>query len=324
MKLLITGVAGFVGSTLAERLLKDGHQVVGIDSLTSYYSNEIKKSNIQTLITHPQFEFHQEDLLDSPLDRRLDGVQVVFHQAGQPGVRKSWGKDFTDYVDWNILASQKVLEACKAAINQPRVVYASSSSIYGNATTYPTTENDLPLPISPYGVSKLAAEHLMSLYAENYGLTTVSLRYFTVYGPKQRPDMAFTRFVTAAQTDQIITIFGDGSQVRDFTYVDDVVEANILAGIACDPAPGAVFNVAGGSSISVNEVLETVAEIHGQPLNIKYVGRSLGDAIRTGGATQKISDELGWHPNVSVDDGLAQQYKWASKNLATLTNQIAD
>lgn len=324
MKALVTGVAGFVGSNLAEALINQGHDVVGIDSLTEYYSQDIKMNNLKLLNENPRFKFCQTDLVSADLSVDLEDISYVFHQAGQPGVRKSWGADFTDYVDWNVLGTQRLLEACKDAPSLQRFVYASSSSVYGNAIAYPTSENDLPAPISPYGVSKLAAEHLTSLYAENYNVPTVSLRYFTVYGPRQRPDMAFTRFVTAAQTDQEITIFGNGQQIRDFTYISDVVEANIAAATQSIPNYGAIYNVAGGSSVTVNEVLQKVEAIHGKPLNVTYVDKSLGDANRTGGDTSKIESDLGWAPKLTVDDGLQHQYQWASENLCFLEKAIAE
>ncbi|MFI7744879.1 NAD-dependent epimerase/dehydratase family protein [Kocuria rhizosphaericola] len=324
MKVLITGVAGFVGSTLAHRLLSMGQEVVGIDSVNDYYSRDLKYLNIRGLCSQYGFTFHEENLASSPLSERLKDVEVVFHQAGQPGVRKSWGQNFSHYLDWNVLGTQKLLEACKSEEQLTRMVYASSSSVYGNATHYPTREQDLPQPISPYGVSKLAAEHLVTLYAKNYGLPTVSLRYFTVFGPRQRPDMAFTRFVTAAQTNDTITVFGNGDQVRDFTYVDDVVEANLAAAFTASTPSGSVYNVSGGSSVSVNEILETVEEIHGCPLNIQYVSQSLGDAVRTGGDSTKIRSDLGWSPRVTVRDGLERQYLWARENLQLLAPVIAE
>jgi UDP-glucuronate 4-epimerase len=324
MKILITGVAGFIGSSLAEKLLTDGHDIIGIDSFTSYYSRPLKMANLQPLTANSRFKLYEEDLATSPLSTRLKDVSVVFHQAGQPGVRKSWGKDFVDYTDWNIIGTQRLLEACKGNKNLDRIVYASSSSVYGNATKYPTSEASLPRPISPYGVTKLAGEHLMSLYGINYELPTVSLRYFTVYGPKQRPDMAFTRFVTAAQQNTEITIYGDGTQIRDFTYIDDVVNANIAAAFGPVPSNGEVYNVAGGSSVSVNEVLGSIEDIHGGPLNVRYVDRSLGDAVRTGGDVSKIKAHLGWTPRVTVREGLVHQYDWAKSQIKELSYAVAE
>ena len=243
MTVMVTGVAGFVGSALARRLLADGEQVVGVDALTDYYDPALKKANLAT-IPQEGFTFVEGDLNALDLDALLDGVVVVFHEAGQPGVRASWGDDFATYVNANVLATQRLLEAARRAPALRRLVYASSSSVYGNALAYPTTEDDLPRPHSPYGVTKLAGEHLCTLYARNFDVPTVSLRYFTVYGPGQRPDMAFTVFIRAAQAGRPMEVFGSGQQVRDFTFVDDVVDANLRAAVG-DVAPGSVFNVSG-------------------------------------------------------------------------------
>lgn len=228
MTILITGVAGFVGSTLARRLLDMGESVVGIDAITDYYDVSLKRRNLESL-QNDRFEFLEGDINTLNLDAIQPNVEYVFHQAGQPGVRASWGADFETYTASNVNATQKLLEAFKDSKSLKRFVYASSSSVYGNAETYPTNELVRPQPRSPYGVTKLAAEHLCSLYAANFGMPTVSLRYFTVYGPKQRPDMAFTRFLTCAISGRPISLFGTGNQIRDFTYIDDVIEANIAA-----------------------------------------------------------------------------------------------
>ena len=306
---MVTGVAGFVGSNIAARLLSDGHEVLGIDSLTTYYDPSLKLRNLERL-SSPSFSFIQEDLLTADLAELLQGTEVIFHEAGQPGVRSSWGKDFALYTDANINATQRLLEAAVNITTLRRLVYASSSSVYGNAERYPTSELDRPEPISPYGVTKLAAEHLCSLYAHNYNLPTVSLRYFTVYGPGQRPDMAFTRFCLAAANDEVITIFGSGQQIRDFTYIDDVVEANMLAA-SSEVAPGTVLNVAGGSNISVNEVLDILGELNESALKVNYTGKVLGDVQRTGGSTERINAVLGWTPQVDLRTGLSRHLAWA-------------
>lgn len=309
MKALVTGAAGFVGSTLTRRLLGDGHEVVGIDLLTDYYDVGIKQANLAG-IAPERFEFRHEDLNRADLDALLAGVDVVFHQAGQPGVRKSWGEDFGVYLDANVRATQALLEAAKRAGTLQRFVYASSSSVYGDAERFPTLESDRPQPLSPYGVTKLAAEHLCSLYAANFGVPAVSLRYFTVYGPGQRPDMAFTRFVRAAVRGETITVYGTGEQIRDFTYVDDVVEANMRAALG-SAAPGAVFNVAGGSNIAVNGVLSLLQELNGGALDVRYVDKVAGDVWRTGGSTHAIEAALGWKAEISLDEGLSRQLEWA-------------
>jgi UDP-glucuronate 4-epimerase len=308
MKALVTGVAGFVGSTLASELIRQGHHVIGVDSFTDYYNTDIKRRNLESIGTE-NFRFLEEDLNTLDFSEVLEDVDYVFHQAGQPGVRKSWGIEFAEYTSANVMATQRLLEAAKNCSTLRRFVYASSSSIYGNAESYPTSELATPQPMSPYGVTKLAAEHLCTLYAENFGVPTVSLRYFTVYGPRQRTDMAFTRFVRAAITDGQIDIYGDGNQVRDFTYVDDIVRANIAAA-EVDSKPGSVFNVAGGTSVSVNEVLSLLEELHGKALRIRYTDKVAGDVFRTGADTSFIEDQLGWKAQVSLREGLRRQLEW--------------
>ena len=312
MRALVTGVAGFVGSTLAKQLLSEGHEVVGIDVLTDYYEVSIKRGNLAS-IPETGFTFVQADLNTVDLGALLADVDWVFHQAGQPGVRMSWGQDFAIYVRQNIEATQRLLEAAKDAPRLKRLVYASSSSIYGNAERYPTSEDDRPQPVSPYGVTKLAAEHLCSLYASNFGVPTVSLRYFTVYGPGQRTDMAFTRFVRAAVLDELISIYGTGEQIRDFTYVEDVVAANIAAASTADVPPGTVLNVAGGSNVSVLDTLRIISDLNGKPLRVEHTESVKGDVFRTGGDTAKIARVLGWKPTVTIEEGLARHLDWAKK-----------
>lgn len=310
MKALVTGVAGFIGSTLAERLVSDGHEVVGIDNFSDYYDRAIKESNLTSLLAVDSFTLREEDLNVSDLSALLGDVDVIYHQAGQPGVRKSWGADFAHYVDANISATQRLLEAVRhGAPGLQRFVYASSSSVYGNAERYPTQESDRPQPRSPYGVTKLAGEHLVNLYASNFDVPAISLRYFTVYGPRQRPDMAFNRFITAARRGQRLQVHGDGNQIREFTYVDDIVDANVRAGVAC-AQPGTVVNLSGGTSISVNEVLELLERIHGAPFCVDRGEPALGDVFRTGGSTEQAKAVLGWEPVVGIEKGLASEYQW--------------
>lgn len=310
MKIVVTGVAGFIGSTLAERLVGDGHHVVGIDNFSDYYSRGIKQDNLARLRQSPHFAMVEGDLNDVDLGSLLAGAGVVFHQAGQPGVRKSWGAEFRHYVDANISATQRLLEAVRIHIpDMNRFVYASSSSVYGEAERYPTRETDRPQPRSPYGATKLAGENLVNLYAANFGLPCVSLRYFTVYGPRQRPDMAFHRFISSARRRRPLQVHGDGRQVREFTHVDDIVAANVLAGFTA-LEPGSVINLSGGTSISLNEVLGLLRAIHGEALRIVRGERAAGDVSRTGGSTELAQSLLGWRPQVGIEAGLASEYRW--------------
>jgi UDP-glucuronate 4-epimerase len=313
---VVTGAAGFVGSTLVARLLADGRDVVGVDALTDYYDPQIKRANLARL-EHPRFRFVEADLTTADLAPLLADAELVFHEAGQPGVRASWGKAFERYTLDNIGATQRLLEAAVEAPRLARFVFASSSSVYGDAARFPTRETDLPQPVSPYGVTKLAAEHLCTLYARTYALPTVSLRYFTVYGPGQRPDMAFTRFCQAVHDDREIELYGSGEQVRDFTYVDDVVEANMrvaLAGVEDVPA-GAVLNVAGGASTTVNEVIALLGTISGKEVRVNRGPVVAGDVVRTGGSTDALHAATGWVPQVGLEEGLTAQYKWAATTL---------
>lgn len=310
MRAMVTGVAGFIGSHLAQRLCEDGHDVIGVDSFTDYYDVALKQANTEAALS-AGVKCIDADLNVVDLAGLLDGIDVIFHQAGQPGVRSSWGREFSTYTYCNIEATQRLLEACRSSRTLKRLVFASSSSVYGNAERYPTKETDRPQPISPYGVTKLAAEHLCSLYATSFGVPTVSLRYFTVYGPGQRPDMAFTRFAMAAAGGNEITVYGSGEQTRDFTFVDDVVEANLLAATG-EVSSGAVLNVAGGSHASVNEVLQIFEELAGSPLSVTRVNAVAGDVHRTAGDTAAIRSALGWRPTVSLRDGIEQQFSWAT------------
>jgi nucleoside-diphosphate-sugar epimerase len=312
MRALVTGVAGFIGSTLAERLVRDGADVVGIDCFTDYYPREIKQRNLANLSKQPGFRLIDARLQDVDLRQIVADRTHVFHLAAQAGVRKSWGRDFTIYTVNNIEATQVLLEAC---VDQPleRLVYSSSSSVYGDKVAIPMREDALPQPVSPYGVSKLAAEQLCYLYHVNYGVPTVSLRYFTVYGPRQRPDMGFNKFFHAARLGQPITLFGDGEQTRDFTYVDDAATANVLA--AARGVPGRVYNIGGGSRVSVNEVLEMIARVTGRELIISNDGAQRGDMRHTYADTTLARTDLGFVPSVGLEDGLTAEYKWLADSL---------
>ena len=309
---LITGVAGFVGSQLAEALVAAGEDVRGIDCFTPYYDRDQKDANLGSLRTSERFSFHELDLRTGPLEPLLDGVDVVYHQAAQPGVRLSWSDGFQTYDECNVLATQRLLEAARTTETAPgatRVVYASSSSVYGNAQRYPVLETDLPRPHSPYGVTKLAAEHLCNLYAHNHGLSTVSLRYFTVYGPRQRPDMAHHRLIEAALDQTLFPLYGDGSHVRDFTFVGDVVRANLLAGTA-DVAPGTVVNICAGGSTVMRDLIDAVSAAVGREVPVDKQDEQPGDVVRTGGSNELAAAELGWSPQTSLADGIAAQVDW--------------
>lgn len=277
--------------------------------MTDYYDPQLKRRNLAE-VRGAGFEFVEGDLNEMDLPALLGGgFQAIVHLAGQPGVRKSWGDDFTAYSRGNVDATQRLLEAALHASPGSRFVYASSSSVYGQAETYPTTEGMLPRPHSPYGVTKLAGEHLVGLYGENFGLTTTAFRFFTVYGPRQRPDMAFTRFLTAAREGAPISVYGTGEQVRDFTFVEDIVSALVAAVNSREPLPP-VMNLSGGSSVSVNEVLEAIAEIAGRPLDIQRSESMRGDVFRTGGDSSLARTALGWRPVTPLVQGLQRQWEW--------------
>ena len=314
MRALVTGGAGFIGSHLAEALVARGDEVRVVDCLTPYYDGDQKRANLLAL--EGRAEILTTDLGDGDLAPLVADIDVVFHQAGQPGVRLSWGDGFGAYEYNNIRATQRLLEACRD-VPLKRFVYASSSSIYGEAERYPTAELDLPRPRSPYGVTKLAGEHLCSLYAAGWLVPTMSLRYFTVYGPRQRPDMAFHRLCESVLTGQPFPQYGDGSQIRDFTYVTDVVAANLAAADASVDAvaAGEVLNVAGGTSTSLATVIATVEELAGTPVPIDHRPEQSGDVSRTGASTERARTWLGWAPEVDLRAGLASQLAWHRDHL---------
>jgi UDP-glucuronate 4-epimerase len=304
MPVLITGVAGFIGSHLAERLVESGESVVGIDSFTTYYDPAVKRRNIERLMGSDSFRMVEGSLREVDLNDLVAGKDVVYHLAAQPGVRRSWGREFEIYLDENLLAMQQLLEAVRDA-GVERFVFASSSSIYGDAERMPTHESDSPRPVSPYGVTKLAGEHLCHLYFSRFDVPTVPLRYFTVFGPRQRPDMAFTRFIQAAAEEREIEVFGDGLQSRDFTYVDDAVGATIAA--AERGRPGEVYNVAGGAQATVLEVVELLGELLGHGVPVRHFPPVPGDARHTGGNIEKARVDLGYAPRTGLKEGLSKQ-----------------
>lgn len=308
MHALVTGAAGFIGSHLTDALLRDGHRVTAVDCFTDYYDIAVKRQNTTSFTAAERCELIEADLLDLDLPALLEPVDVVFHQAGQPGVRLSWGDGFAVYDRLNVLATQRLLEAASTT-RLDRFVYASSSSVYGEAVRYPTTETDLPQPMSPYGVTKLAGEHLCGLYAHQWSIPTVALRYFTVYGPRQRPDMAFHRLTRAALTGEPFPLYGTGDQIRDFTFVDDVVQANLRAAVA-DLEPGIVMNIAGGGAARLGDLIDLAGELAGRPVNLDRQPAAAGDILRTGGAIDRAVERLGWEPSTDVQAGLKAELDW--------------
>jgi len=306
-----------------ERLAADGHVVVAVDCLTPYYDVAQKEQAVDVLRRLPGVEVVEADLWTCDLGALIDGTDVVFHQAGQPGVRDSWRAGFEPYVRQNVLVTQRLLGA---VVESPvdRFVFASSSSVYGDAPEYPTSEEDVPAPQSPYGVTKLAAEHLCGVYARNWAVPTVSLRYFTVYGPRQRPDMAMHRMIEAGLAGDLFPLFGDGEQIRDFTYVDDAVEANVLAASAEVPA-GSVINVAGSESSSLLEVIQIVEDLIGRPIVLDRRPGQPGDVQRTGGSDRRAAALLGWSPKIRLVEGLRRQVAWhlARRRTRALDTSVA-
>jgi UDP-glucose 4-epimerase len=311
VKALVTGVAGFIGSHLTAALLDKGSTVLGVDCFTDYYPRPLKERNLEENKLREGFRFAETSIQDADLPALLDGVTHVFHLAAQAGVRKSWGKDFKTYTTNNVEASQILLEAC---VGRPltRFVYASSSSVYGDRAAIPMREDALPQPVSPYGVTKLAAEQLCYLYKVNYGVPTTAMRYFTVYGPRQRPDMAFNRFIRAALKDEPITLYGDGGQTRDFTFVADAVAATIAAGER--GVPGTAYNIGGGSRVSMNDVLTIIERIAGHPLKVTREDAQKGDMRDTYADTSLARKDLGFSPTVTLEEGIRAEYRWLASS----------
>lgn len=312
---LVTGAAGFIGSHLAERLIADGCEVVGVDSFTDYYDRALKERNLDGLSASPRFTLVRADLADADLESLVAGVDYIFHQAGQPGVRRSWGRSFEPYVRCNVVATQRLLEAARTVAGLRRFVNASSSSVYGNAIELPVTERALPRPVSPYGVTKLAAEHLATVYAE-LGVPSVSLRYFTVYGPRQRPDMAFNIFLGALLAGRDLNVNGDGEQTRDFTFVADAVDANLAAASAPkETVVGRCYNIGGGSRVTVNHAIQMLEEVTGRRASVHYGARQPGDARDTLADTTAARGDLGFTPSWSLRDGLRAEAHWMTSTI---------
>lgn len=306
---IVTGAAGFIGSNLVQTLLNRGETVIGVDEFNDYYDPNLKRKNIAEFEKYPGFKLVEGDILSLNWQSLLSDAKVIFHQAAQAGVRASWGDGFRSYTERNINSTQVLLEAAKNAPNLQKFVYASSSSIYGNAESFPTSENACPQPVSPYGITKLAGERLCGLYYQNFGIPTTSLRYFTVYGPRQRPDMAFHKFFKSILLDQPISIFGDGLQTRDFTFISDCVAANLAAAEVTEAA-GEVFNIGGGSRVILKEVIDTIEQIVDRPIRISFTEAARGDARHTSADVTKAKKILGYQPQVSLEAGLRQEWEW--------------
>jgi UDP-glucose 4-epimerase len=304
---IVTGAAGFIGSHLSRRLLSEGYDVRGIDAFIDFYPKWIKEKNLMPLMENSNFKFYPGNINTIDLSEIFDGAEILFHQAAQAGVRSSWGQSFSVYTQCNISATQRLLEKARAYPIK-KFVFASSSSVYGLCPDLPWTENSPVMPYSPYGVTKLAAEHLCTLYYRNYGVPAVSLRYFTVYGPGQRPDMAFHKFLKAALEDRPIPLYGDGNQTRDFTYVDDIIDANI-ASIQHGKA-GEVYNIGGGERKILNNIFPILETICGKRIVIEYGEKQKGDVPDTYADIQKAKKELSFSPEVGLEDGLRNQWQW--------------
>ncbi len=307
MNILVTGAAGFIGSRLCLKLLEQGDRVVGVDCFTDFYPRWIKERNLAPLLSKQNFEFQATDVLELDLSPLLENADVVYHLAAQAGVRSSWGENFLTYLSHNILATQKLLEAAK---KRPRLkfVYASSSSVYGLTPTLPMREDSPLHPLSPYGVTKLAAEQLCFLYFKNYGLPTISLRFFTVYGPGQRPDMAFHKFFKAIREDRAITVFGDGRQTRDFTYIDDITDACVAAPEKA--RPGEVYNLGGGHREKLVNLFPLFEEICGRRVKISWREAQKGDVPHTLADIAKAGQDLGFSPQMDLTEGLRREWEW--------------
>ena len=307
MRSLITGVAGFIGSHLAERLLALNHQVIGIDAFLDNYERPFKEKNLAAVLNHPGFVFLNQDILRSDLPDLLQGVSYVFHLAGQPGVRSSWGKEFVRYSDNNLMATQMLLEAVKKA--QPaKFVYASTSSVYGDTDDLPMREEGQTRPVSPYGVSKLAAEHLCYLYWKAFKVPTVALRFFTVYGPRQRPDMFFHIFMRGLLRNEEIPLYDDGEQTRDFTYCSDIVDG--VLGAAFYAGSGEVFNLGGGAETSLLNAIALIEKIAGRKAQLRRSDRQKGDVRHTRASIEAARAKLDYEPRVGLEMGLARQWDW--------------
>jgi UDP-glucose 4-epimerase len=311
VRIVVTGAAGFIGSHLVERLLAAGHEVVGVDGFTDYYGRSAKERNLEPALADRRFTFMSVDLADDDLSAVVDGADVVYHLAGRPGVRAAL-MQFDQYWRENVVATQRLLEALKDR-QLKMLVYAGSSSVYGDAEVFPTAETALPAPLSPYGVTKLAGEHLAYVYWKNFGIPSVRLRYFSVYGPRMRPDLMLSKAMRAAYDGTVFDVYGDGEQTREFTYVADAVEGTILA--AERGTPGGLFNLGGGSSLTVNHVLDLLSEVAGREIKRRHAPAHPGDHRRAGASITRARIQLGWEPRTPLREGLAAQWRWFSETV---------
>jgi UDP-glucose 4-epimerase len=307
MKSVITGVAGFIGSHLAEKLLLLDHEVTGVDKFLDNYPPPLKARSLAGCRSDKRFKFIDRDIVSLDLHQLLDGVDYLFHLAGQPGVRASWGSEFTRYTENNIMATQMLLEAAKGK-QLRKFVYASTSSVYGDTRDLPMREDGLTRPVSPYGVSKLAAEHLCYLYCKAFAVPTVALRFFTVYGPRQRPDMFFHIFMRGLLRGEEIPLYDDGEQTRDFTFCSDIVDG--VLGAANYPGTGEVFNLGGGSETSLLSAIALAERIAGRKARLKKFGRQKGDVRHTSASLEAARSKLAYAPRVPLEEGLARQWQW--------------
>jgi len=309
-RMVVTGAAGFIGSRLSEALVARGHDVLGIDCFTDYYDVAQKRANLSALAGEPRFRLIEDSLTRVDLARVLEGASVVFHLAAQPGVRKSWGVEFEQYIEHNVRATQMLCEAMKGT--GVRLVYSSSSSVYGQTAQLPMREDHPTRPLSPYGVTKLAGEALCLLYGANHGLPVACLRYFTVYGPRQRPDMAFHKFIRAMLEGEPIDVFGNGTQTRDFTFVSDAVEANLAA--AAYQGGETVFNIGGGSRVTLNAVIDLLGRLTHRRADARYRESQKGDVMHTLADISRAERELGYTPRIGIEEGLAREVEWLDRN----------
>jgi UDP-glucuronate 4-epimerase len=316
MRALVTGCAGFIGSHLVESLLARGDNVLGVDCLLENYDFSIKSANLAPSRDFETFTFAPIDLTRDDLTDIIADSDVIFHLAAEPGVRTSWGARFESYERNNVLATQRLLESAKAW-HEKRFIFASSSSIYGEAERLPTPEATMPRPLSPYGVTKLTAEHLCHLYHANHGVQAVSLRYFSVYGPRQRPDMAFHRFCLAALERRPLSVLGDGTQSRDFTFVSDIIAATLAAAVS-PVAPGEIYNVGAGCQISLSEAIDVLESIAGRRLEVEFLAEGKGDVRATAADINKARRDLAYSPTSAFEDSLGDEFQWASENLHLL------